>query len=526
MAADAAAVPFALVSAAWTEEDDEEAAAPAPAATPAAAPAATQTAASATIPAAESTRPTHVGDIELVERGAAPARGTGTASVSFQLAQETCRQLEMRGDYTLAAEVLARALAQEGLRINHHLLPSATDLVSEPERCAVISKSLVVAMAHMQEDLRSLKAPLLQREPPPLQRLLDAVEREAQRVRCLPDAWLGALRPANELPRPARALELLARRWQLPTALVGGYWTDFTAASGGLYTLSLARAKLTLLSELPDATLQQATWALLLLDPASAELIERDENGAEPSGAGGASFEEYLIFRRFAEAPTLEQQFRFLWRLYDRDGDGLLGWADLLAALQLQRWRHGWSEAYTYQWAEYVWGVVARRDRTTEYVCQQREGVLLGGATAHGSGRRALGGWGELSGLWAAPRTNGTRRCTAQGLIEVCGEAARPGRSRRLRNCPHPGGRHHGRRVACRAAQLGGASAAVAGAPAQPRPRQGRAQRWLAPLTPRLLPQGHRRPVAARRAATRAARGGGPSARPPRRQPDGGRAEL
>ena len=187
-----------------TEEDDDEAAAPAPAATPAAAPAATQTAASATIPAAESTRPTHVGDIELVERGAAPARGTGTASVSFQLAQETCRQLEMRGDYTLAAEVLARALAQEGLRINHHLLPSATDLVSEPERYAVISKSLAVAMAHMQEDLRSLKAPLLEREPPPLQRLLDVVEREAQRVRCLPGAWLGALRAANELPRPAR----------------------------------------------------------------------------------------------------------------------------------------------------------------------------------------------------------------------------------------------------------------------------------------------------------------------------------
>ena len=80
---------------------------------------------------------------------------------------------------------------------------------------------------------------------------------------------------------------------------MGGYWTDFTAASGGLYTLSLARAKLTLLSELADAAVQQATWALLVLDPASSQLIELDESGAEPSGAGGASFEEYLIFRRF-----------------------------------------------------------------------------------------------------------------------------------------------------------------------------------------------------------------------------------
>jgi len=316
----------------------------------------------------------------------------------------------MRGDYTLAAEVLARALAQEGLRINHHLLPSATDLVSEPERYAVISKSLAVAMAHMREDLRGLKAPLLQREQPLLEQLLDAVEREAQRVRCLPGAWLRALRAADELPRPARALDLLARRWQLPSALVGGYWTDFTAASGGLYTLSLARAKLTLLSELADAELQQATWALLVLDPASSQLIELDESGAEPSGAGGASFEEYLIFRRFltrtrtrtrtrtltltltltltrfAEAPTLEQQFRFLWRLYDRDGDGLLGWADLLAALQLQRWRHGWSEAYTYQWAEYVWGIVPRRDRTTAYV----------GAITADELRSALRSWTEL----------------------------------------------------------------------------------------------------------------------------------
>ena len=256
MAADA--VPFALVSGAWAADDDEEeeAAAPAPVvANPAAPPAQTvATPAAAPAPAAAAAaapaRP-RAGDIELVERGVT-TRGTGTASVSFQLAQETCRQLEMRGDYTLAAEVLARALAQEGLRINHHLLPSATDLVSEPERYAVISKSLVVAMAHMQEDLRGLKAPLLQREKPPLQQLLDTIEREAQRLRCLPGAW-SALRAAKGLPRPTRALNLLAMRWQLPAALVDGYWADFTAASGGLYSLSLRRAKLTLLSELPES---------------------------------------------------------------------------------------------------------------------------------------------------------------------------------------------------------------------------------------------------------------------------------
>ena len=225
-------------------------------------------------------------------------------------------------------------------------------------------------------------------------------------------------------------LHLSTPSWALPRAEVDAYWADFTAASGGLYTLSLPAALQTLLSEQP-VPVQQATWALLLLDTTAAELIVLDETGAEPSGAGGCarthaeptphapapsphagpsrpllsmpllpsrawpstrppaspadrlSFEEYLIFRRFAEAPSLEEQFRFLWRLYDRDGDGKLGRDDLLTALQarsraisrthpasrrrsavlcvcalrsqLQRARHGWTDVYLQQWADYVW---------------------------------------------------------------------------------------------------------------------------------------------------------------------------
>ena len=59
------------------------------------------------------------------------------------------------------------------------------------------------------------------------------------------------MRSARELPRPARALDLLASRWQLPRVEVARYWADFIAASGGLYTLSRASAVETLLAHLP-----------------------------------------------------------------------------------------------------------------------------------------------------------------------------------------------------------------------------------------------------------------------------------
>ena len=199
MATDAPpAVPFALVSSAIAYDDEDDT----PPAAPAAAPAAAAGSASSSPPtpravtfSLEPNLPPPGGEIKLTDTAAAAASSSaGTASVSFQLAQETGRQLEMRGDFTLAAEVLSRALAQEGLRINQRAL-SGMDLATEgaPEIC----RSLTVAMAHMQDDLRNLKAPLLQREPPLLRRLCDAL----------------AMRTPSEVPRPARALELLAQRW-------------------------------------------------------------------------------------------------------------------------------------------------------------------------------------------------------------------------------------------------------------------------------------------------------------------------
>jgi len=273
---------------------------------------------------------------------AASQLSTGIASLSFQLAQETGRQLEIRGDYTLASEVLARALAQEGLVINQRAI-NGLDLAEDG--AAETYRSLTNAMARQQEELRNLRAPLVAREAPLLQRLCDAL----------------TMRSARELPRPARALDLLASRWQLRRVDVARYWAEFIAASGGLYTLSRASAVETLLAHLPPAA-QQATWSLIHLDRSSSQFIELEEGGAEPSGAGGVSFEEYLVFRRYVEAPNLDEQFRFLWRLYDRDGDGKLGRDDVAVALQLPRALLGWSEGYAQSWAEYAFGAVRRRD--------------------------------------------------------------------------------------------------------------------------------------------------------------------
>ena len=147
---------------------------------------------------------------------------TSASSVSFLLAQETGRQLETRGDYVLAAEVLARALAQEALRINQRVL-ACIDLADEgaPEVCM----NMTVSMARQREDLRNLRAPLLQREPSLLQRLCDSLAMRSAQVTAShsPSPPLATVPTGcvQELPRPTRTLDKLAGRWQLPRADVG-----------------------------------------------------------------------------------------------------------------------------------------------------------------------------------------------------------------------------------------------------------------------------------------------------------------
>lgn len=94
---------------------------------------------------------------EEVELQSLPVGATETAaSISYQLAHETGRQLEECGEFALASELLAVALAEEAQRINQQAL-SGLDLNRHPEEV----RGVVVAMAQQQQHASQLRAPNL-----------------------------------------------------------------------------------------------------------------------------------------------------------------------------------------------------------------------------------------------------------------------------------------------------------------------------------------------------------------------------
>ena len=195
-------------------------------------------------------------DIELVEVSNFPAQPEPTsASVSYVLAHETSRELEVRGEFCRAAELLAIALAEEAQRDNQRAL-QALDLTTHAESF----KAITIAMASQRQLSRSLLVPLLdERVPALLGGCLQAII--AHRL------------PRQPLPRPHLALSAIAKRWHLPISQVADeYWPDFVRASGGAFTLSLARARQTILEGASDEV-ALATWRFVLTDPAAAELI-------------------------------------------------------------------------------------------------------------------------------------------------------------------------------------------------------------------------------------------------------------
>lgn len=333
---------------------------------------------------------------------------TTPASVSYQLAHETARELEHRGEHIRAAELISVALTAEAQRINQNVL-SSLDLTQHADAF----KSTTVALAEQQLLSARLMVPLLDERRPPLLMTCLAVITNRRK-------------PRPALPRPERVLDGLAKRWYLPPYGKGldvrEAWTDFVNASGGSFTLSLASAKQTLFAGQAD-DVALALWRLALMDTAAADLIVLDEELPSPPasapaaavpaaapaaaltegragvrddavaaggtdliaealavvdeaigaasvdvatgaavgmGANGLNFEEYVVLRSFATAESLEEQFRFLWRLVDRDADGALSHDDMLAALQVQRARLGWDDETTVKWAQWALGAVKR----------------------------------------------------------------------------------------------------------------------------------------------------------------------
>eukprot|EP00967_Tisochrysis_lutea_P155145 scaffold309881_cov30-Tisochrysis_lutea.AAC.1 len=277
------------------------------------------------------------------------------ASISVRLAHEAARELELQGKFQLAAEVIARALADEAQRINQSSLHNL-DLSDENE--AYQSRNVYHAMLQQRANAQALRKLRLRQQtqqgtPPVLLRCFAGV----------------AARAGGELPTPTQTLEDLAARWHLPDASVQRLWGEFIEASGGEYTLSLGRACKTFMRHVTPEV-QSATWSFILLDTAAAELVDSTEDAG---GACGLNFEEYLVFRSFEEAEALEDQFRFLWALFDRDGDGLLSREELRAALQVQRARLGWDDAYTQGWVSYIFDCVPHEPRGIRHTALLKE---------------------------------------------------------------------------------------------------------------------------------------------------------
>jgi len=165
-------------------------------------------------------------------------------------------------------------------------------------------------------------------------------------------------------PMPTSSLKEVAERWYVPHEHVLALWDKFLRATGGSYTLSLARAKQTVLEHMLPG-LHQAAWELVVTDSSSAGLTDSSAAGleeGEAGGAGGLNFEEFVVFCSFTGARSLEEQFRFLWALVDRDRDGILGRDDLSHALKVQQKRLGWDDEYRMGWVRHVFNAVPHDD--------------------------------------------------------------------------------------------------------------------------------------------------------------------
>jgi hypothetical protein len=204
----------------------------------------------------------------------------------------------------------------------------------------------------------------------------------------------------------ASALREVAERWYVPHEKVLELWARFLRATGGSYTLSLARAKQTVLEhELPGV--HQAAWELVVTDSSSAGLTDSSAaglEGGEAGGAGGLNFEEYVVFCFFTSAGSLEEQFRFLWALFDRDRDGALGRDDVSHVLKVQQKRLGWDDEYRLGWVRHVFNAVPHdgdviRPHELRAALHQWEALrLLLMAREPRAGRRAAGGWSLFGG--------------------------------------------------------------------------------------------------------------------------------
>ena len=258
---------------------------------------------------------------QLSEEAEAPAASASasSASIAFHLMYESAQHLEARGDRVAAAELLARALAEEAQRINQ-AEQSALDLAIDGH--ADLSVDLSKRATNQLRPLGELRILTASVDDSPWAPLCRAIGAQCFGVAPPAASTARAGGATDDLPPPMRTLRRLAVRWHLPVRELHRLWADFLRASGGRYTLSPGRARQTVLAGLPPEA-QHAAWELMMTDRSAAELMtasggmERrdsraDGGGGSLAGAGGLGFEDYLAFRCFVAAPTLSDQLSLI----------------------------------------------------------------------------------------------------------------------------------------------------------------------------------------------------------------------
>jgi hypothetical protein len=315
--------------------------------------------------------------------------------------------LELRGEYCRASELLAVALAEEAQRINQRAL-AAIDLAEH----AASFKQVTVAMAEQQQRAADLVVPLLDERPKALLGECIAsclAHRRARHALPRPQTTLSAIAQRWHLPQ-----QFVDKVWQDFVLASGGAYTlalsrarrtilaghsdDVAMALWRLALTDPVVGELNVVFEQPSAPRVLSAAAIqpeaadARRDPAASSDHEENADGGtlgavvaaaiatataaaedgatdgeasvgvdgDLGGAGGLGFEEYLVLRCFVESTSLEEQFRFLWRLFDRDSDGILSKEDVQTALKLPAARLGWNETTTQRWLQWVLGNVRK----------------------------------------------------------------------------------------------------------------------------------------------------------------------
>ena len=190
---------------------------------------------------------------QLSEETDQPSASASTASIAFHLMYESAQHLEARGDRVAAAELLARALAEEAQRINQ-AEQSALDLAVDGH--ADLSVDLSKRATNQLRPLGERRILTASVDDSPWAPLCRAIG--AQCLVAPPAASTARAGGATDDLPPMRMLRRLAVRWHLPVRAAPAVGRFSARERRAVHALA-RRARQTVLAGLPPEA-QHAAW--------------------------------------------------------------------------------------------------------------------------------------------------------------------------------------------------------------------------------------------------------------------------